>query len=150
MRPRCSVVSVVVLGCAVGCHELDGHAVDAGVACAPERTVQCVIGPARVWPQACTGEPIEAGAFCDDLFACVPDEAAAQALVAVAPGFACAPGPGELAVCDAGEQACQWRAPDTIDGAELEAICAVTVLPAPPAQVMCTVYVKSRAHAARE
>jgi hypothetical protein len=140
MRLYQSIVLLVVLGCAVGCGKPDEGVSDAAAAtCDPARAVQCVDGPVRA--QACTGDPIQVGTLCDDLFACVTDEAAAQALTDVAPDFACAPGPGEPAACDASQYACHWQAPGTIDAAELEAICAVTVLPMPPAQVMCMVYI---------
>ncbi|HWN69775.1 MAG TPA: hypothetical protein VNM90_19165 [Haliangium sp.] len=130
---------VLLVGCLVGCGEPTGERIDAATTCDPARTVQCVVGPVRA--QACAGEPIRAGSFCDDVFACVTDEAAAQALTEVAPGFACVPGPGELAMCDAGEYSCHWLNPGTIDAADFAAICAVTLLPTPPAQVMCVVYV---------
>jgi hypothetical protein len=140
MRLHRVFLAVVVVSCVIGCREPRGAAVDAG-ACDRARTVQCVIGPFTA--QACAGEPIEVGTFCDDLFACATDAAAAQALVEAAPGFTCTPGPGELGLCDAGEHSCQWREPGTIDAAALEQVCAVTVLPTPPPQVMCIVYVRN-------
>jgi hypothetical protein len=134
-----AILSVFLLGCVGGCGKPDGQAIDAAGTCDPARTVQCVVGPVRA--QACTGDPIQVGTFCDDVFACVADEAAAQALAEVAPDFACTPGPGELGACDASQYSCYWQDPGTIDGAELEALCAVTVLPAPPALVTCMVYI---------
>jgi hypothetical protein len=140
MSFRRSLLSVLLLGCVGGCARPDGEVIDAAISCEPARTVQCVVGPFRAQPCS-AGDPIQVGTFCDEVFACVPDEAAAQVLAEVAPDFACVPGPGEIGACDPGQYSCHWRDPGTIDGVELEALCAVTVLPVPPALVTCMVYV---------
>jgi hypothetical protein len=138
-RSTLSAILAVLLLCCVGaCGKPESEAIDAIARCEPARAVQCVVGPVRA--QACTGEPIQVGTFCDEVFACVADEAAAQALVEVAAHFACEPGPGEFGMCDASQYSCYWETPGSIDSTEFEALCAITVLPAPPAQVVCIVY----------
>lgn len=111
----------------------------AAAECDIQRTAQCVAGPLNVRP--CQGDPIQVGTHCDDIFICVADEGQAQAIADAASGFTCAPGPGEPAMCQGSAWTCQWVSPGTIDDAELDAICAVTVLPTPPTQVACMVYV---------
>ena len=106
--------------------------------CAIERTAHCVAGPLNTRP--CKGEPIQVGTHCDDIFICVADEHAARAIMDTASGFQCAPGPGEPAMCAGSPWTCQWVSPGAIDAAEHDAICAVTVLPAPPT-LACMVYV---------
>lgn len=106
--------------------------------CAIERTAHCVARHLNRDP--CKGEPIQVGTHCDDIFICVADERAARAIMDAASGFKCAPGPGEPALCAGSPWTCQWGSPGTIDAAEHDAICAVTVLPAPPT-VACMVYV---------
>lgn len=107
--------------------------------CDIARTAQCVAGPLNTRP--CQGEPIQVGTHCDDIFICLADERDARAIMDTASGFTCAPGPGEPAMCAGSAWTCQWVSPGTIDDAELDAICAVTALPAPPAHVACVVYV---------
>lgn len=83
------------------------------------------------------GGPIALGVLCDDVYACMPNLVQAQALMMAAPDFSCVPGPA--GPCIAGQYACSFL-PSIVDEAELAEICAVTVLPMPPAEVRCTVY----------
>jgi hypothetical protein len=123
-------------GCGAG-QDMDPAQEPAPAGCAIERTAHCVATPLNRDP--CKGEPIQVGTHCDDIFICVADERAARAIMDAASGFTCAPGPGEPAMCAGSPWTCQWN-PGTIDDAELGAICAVTVLPAPPT-IACMVYV---------
>jgi hypothetical protein len=129
--------ALLVTAWAGGCGP--GQAVEpAQATCDITLTGQCVAGPLNEKP--CRGQPIEVGAHCDDIFICT-DERQARAIMDVAPGFTCKPGAGEPAMCQGSAWTCQWVSPGTLDDAELDAICAVTVLPTPPANIACVVYV---------
>jgi hypothetical protein len=136
-------LSLAALALAVGCGSGDsGGPADAGgdsaadaradgdpgqVSCAPERTR--VVGSPE--------QPIEVGTFCDEVVACVADSAAVEALVAVAPDFSCAP---DLGVCG-GDIACRLVPEgDEIGEAYYAQICRITVLPDPPEEVVCWVF----------
>jgi hypothetical protein len=162
------VLSVLLLVLAVGCGDPDDQrpdaaaapadaataidgavpgdaAADAGTdalpgACDLARTAQCPGGAIRA-QATCDGPPIEVGAYCDDVVACAPDEAAALDMMRTAPAFVCDPLPPGAEVCPAGAYRCTWQTPGTIDAADLATICAVTVLPTPPEQVQCLIYI---------
>jgi hypothetical protein len=95
---------------------------DAGPACDPTRI--------RFLPAGVLME----GRLCDDVFACVPTRADADALEAAAPLFDCAiPTEGACAGVS-----CVMR-PSLLDAAEVAQICAVTTLPA-LTDLICFVY----------
>lgn len=106
--------------------------------CDIDRAARCVAH--RLNEKPCLGEPIQVGTHCDDIYICT-DEIQAQAIMDRASAFTCAPGAGEPALCEGSAWTCQWVAPGSIDDAELDAICAVTVLPTPPANVACVVFI---------
>ncbi|MBW2462233.1 MAG: hypothetical protein JRH11_11355 [Deltaproteobacteria bacterium] len=96
--------------------------------------------PERVTPIFIAGGEFAVGVLCDDLFVCAVDSADAAAIMAAAPEFECAEEPGAGGRCTA--YTCTYRdpgGPSTVDPAEYEAICAVTLLePARP--MYCAVY----------
>lgn len=106
--------------------ERDGGADDGG-ACRPERVE---------FPM---GGDLSPGTLCDEVFVCVPDEAAAARVEAASARFDCEVGPGDP--CADGVR-CAYRdpgAPGVLDEAAIDAICAVTALEPPPERVLCRV-----------
>ena len=84
------------------------------------------------------GGSLTPGTLCDDVFACVLDGAHAAQVEAVAPHFECSMTPD--GTCTG--WTCTYRnpgGPSTLDEAEIDEICRVTVIvPAP--SLICRVY----------
>lgn len=94
--------------------------------------------PERVWfPR---GGDLSPGTFCDDVFVCVADEAEAERLMAASSNFIC----GDVgAPCEG--VGCAFLIPESpafLDEAEIQAICAVTLLEPPPERIMCIVHTR--------
>jgi hypothetical protein len=88
------------------------------------------------------GGTLAPGTLCDDVFVCVPDEDAAAAVTAASPEFDCTVGPGDP--CTGGVRCAYAAQPDEplLDAADVDAICAVTILEPPPDTILCRVYVE--------
>ncbi|HJL17905.1 MAG TPA: hypothetical protein RMH99_19730 [Sandaracinaceae bacterium LLY-WYZ-13_1] len=85
------------------------------------------------------GGDLSEGTLCDDVFACVPSEAAAS--VEAATVFAC-DGVSGIA-CDATHTACRYAdpgGPRALDADEIAAICELTVFTPAPSGLVCRVY----------
>lgn len=105
--------------------EPDGGAQDD--ACRPERVE---------FPM---GGDLSPGTLCDEVYVCVPDEAAAARVEDASARFDCEVGPGDP--CAEGVR-CAYRDPEgprILDEPAIEAICAVTTLEPPPERILCRV-----------
>lgn len=90
-------------------------------------------------------EELSIGAFCDELFVCLPDGAAVTAAEAVVPELSCAVGENvfqnlEGASCESAEFVCQWFMVYDVDQDDLDALCEVTSLTPEVDPVLCRVY----------
>ncbi len=77
------------------------------------------------------------GDYCDELFFCVDDAAAADQAALTAPSISCEP---DEASCGGGYR-CDFPSSETIDQARLDEMCAVSVMPLPPTRIICGVYI---------
>ena len=101
---------------------------DAGAAC----------DPSAVRFEGIARGPLEVGARCDEVNVCVANGSEAARVMAASSRFSC--GPSSEFPCTG--MTCSYRdpgGPGVIDAAELEAICAVTVL-TPTPDVACVVF----------
>lgn len=92
------------------------------------------------------GATFRVGSFCDELYLCAPDAAAAAEVAWVTPAFVCAPesAVGALA-CGAGQWRCAWRSSTgggmMVNADAYAAVCRALTLPTAPRAGMCLVFV---------
>lgn len=79
---------------------------------------------------------IREGDYCDDIQLCAASSLVAEAIMSIAPGFDCEPGPGN---CEPNEIPCVWNTPDNVDADEYEQLCAISVLEDAPI-TRCFIY----------
>lgn len=80
---------------------------------------------------------LELGLYCDSIVFCVGNASEQQAAEQAAPSVACG---GSDPLCGSNGILCTWNPNEPIDAALFEEICAVSVLPDPPALIQCQVF----------
>jgi hypothetical protein len=96
--------------------------------------------------QPTTGdEVLSVGAFCDEVYICLPDSATLAEAQAAVPGLSCgaeanvfASVPG--ANCASADLICQWFMVYDVSDEDLDSICAVTSLTSETDSVLCRVF----------
>lgn len=115
------------------CAELGDCCANKEEVCPSEEEV-CDLSITRIYPGS--GQIPASGGFCDAVETCAADEAQAQAIEAV--GWTCQ----DLPVAPCAYQRCVGPIGGFLDEAEMASICGVTALEAPPAEVICQIFVQ--------
>jgi hypothetical protein len=142
MRALASLLLLALAACG-GSDEALPDSSTADAAGTPDTAQSAADAASDALPSACnpdltrvftSDDPLGEGAYCDDIFVCAATAAQAAAIEEAAPGFTCGGEQGGCAVIRCAHPG------GTVSAADMEEICAITILPEPPDEVLCMIY----------